>query len=513
VRRWWWLSLLGFFLLGSAWAAAQPANASYDEKDHVVRAYAVAGGHLLPHALTPNWRGWRTPAFQVPASLLPTNASIDCTWADDPPRIPTCQQWQSGHAPVLTPTGASRYSPVYYLPVGIPLHLWPSLTGIVLARMLSALMSALLLAGAVTAAARLRSRLLPLGVVLATTPLVMSLAGAVNPNGLEISAGILAFCALLALLRAPQGRLSERDVRRLLAMLAVAAALLLTLRQLGPLLLALAVAACALAARPGRVRDLLRRRDARWTLGGTVVGGLAYAVGWVAYSGLGDSVTGERVTHPLGLGEALGRILSVRAPVWAEQAVGQFGYGEVHLPVWARLAWLALVLALAVPALVLAGRRLRLATLGLALATFGLLIVMDLYFLPRLGWFSQGRYAMPAAVGVVLLPASGFRLAARVRGDLLRAGAAAVAAACALLQVYALALTMTRYQAGPGAGLDPLATAWRPLLGPVPPLASALVGLVALVVVVAGLAHPGRGDRPAPVPAARREPEASASTA
>ncbi len=58
--------------------------------------------------------------------------------------------------------------------------------------------------------------------------------------------------------------------------------------------------------------------------------------------------------------------------------------------------------ALVVPGLVLAARRARWVLPALALACLALLLVLEVHFLPRVGWFSHGRYAMPAAVGIVL---------------------------------------------------------------------------------------------------------------
>jgi len=40
--------------------------------------------------------------------------------------------------------------------------------------------------------------------------------------------------------------------------------------------------------------------------------------------------------------------------------------------------------------------RARLAVAGLAVGCLGLLVAMDLHFVDRYGWFSQGRYAMPS---------------------------------------------------------------------------------------------------------------------
>jgi hypothetical protein len=151
---------MAFFLVGTAWALALPANGSYDEKDHIVRAYAVATGQLTTTQTIVDRRTDLKPAFMVPAGLLPSNATVDCPWSPRPAKTPACQQWLTGTQKVLTPSGAARYSPVYYLPVGIPLALSPNLTGLLLARVLSALLSALLLACAVTAALRLGSRVL-----------------------------------------------------------------------------------------------------------------------------------------------------------------------------------------------------------------------------------------------------------------------------------------------------------------------------------------------------------------
>jgi hypothetical protein len=508
VRRWWWLSLTAFFLVGTAWALALPPNGSYDEKDHIVRAYAVATGHLTTDRTVIDRRTDLKPAFFVPAGLLPSNATIDCHWSPKPYKTPACQQWLTGNQKVLTPSGAARYSPVYYLPVGIPLALSPNLTGLLLARMLSALLCALLLACAVTAALRLGSRLLVLGVVLVATPLAMNLFGAINPNGLEIAAGVLVFCSLLALVRAPDDALDRRATRRLLALAALASLLLLTIRQIGPILLVLDVAACALLARPGRVREVLRRRDARLLLGGSWVLGFVFAVGWVVYSGLGDVTNNNRDALHLRLGDALARILferttsvsgsTPRLPFYAQQVIGTFDYGETHISRLVIAGWYLLAIALVVPCLALARRRYTLVLAGLGLASLGVLVLLDLYFLPKVGWFSQGRYAMPSLVGVVLGAAVLGRFEGWLTGrGLLRWYALAIAAVVGLGHIYALSRVMSRFQVGISAPLNPFAYTWRPPVGPVPPLLVMVVG-AALLVVLAVAARPAHAALDAP---------------
>ena len=49
VRKIGWLAFAGYFLLAAAWALALPPNGTYDERQHVVKAYAIWDGQLLPH--------------------------------------------------------------------------------------------------------------------------------------------------------------------------------------------------------------------------------------------------------------------------------------------------------------------------------------------------------------------------------------------------------------------------------------------------------------------------------
>jgi hypothetical protein len=504
VRRWWWLSLTAFFLMGAAWAVALPVNGSYDEKDHIARAYAVATGQLTPSHEAVNRRGDLDPAFLVPASLLPVQATVDCAWSPRPPRPASCQRWSAQRHAVPTPSGAARYSPVYYLPVGIPLALWPDLTGIVLGRLVSALLLALLLAGAMGAALRLGSRPLAAGIALTATPLTMSLGASINPNGLEMGAGILVFCALLALVRAPDGRLDDRAVRRLLALACVGSLLLLTLRELGPALLALNVGTCALLARRGRLGALRRRRDARWMLGTCWVAGAVFAAGWLLYSGLAAVAPNTRDALHLSPAGALGRIARQRLPFDLKQIVGEFDYGETHLSPYVVGAWYLLVAALVVPCLWYAGRRAAVTLAGLGALSFGLLAVLDLHFLPLVGWFSQGRYALPSLVGVVLgAAAAGTRPPVALPGGGVRTDRypAVLAAATAVLHMYALVRVMSRFQIGIAAPLDPFGGSWRAPLGPVPPLLAGLAGvsLLAAVVAFAGR-RAGAPDQPAHPP-------------
>ncbi len=498
VRPAFWLALVAYLLLGSAWAIGLPVNGSYDEKDHIVRAYAVATGQLTAAQSTVDRRGDRVPAFRAPASLLPTTATVDCTWSPRPPRTADCQRRSPRSDATLLPSGAARYSPVYYAAVGLPLAVRPDRTGVLAARLVSALLCALLLAAAVALALRVGARLLVLGVALAATPVTVNLAGAVNPNGVEICAGILTCCALLGLARTPA--LDPPTVRRLLAGAAVGSLLLLTVRQLGPVLLGMIVVACALAAGPGRLRELVGRSDVRWVLGGAWLAGTAAAAGWLFASRITEITGATRDARRLPLGDALGRILTDRLPFYLDQLVGLFGYGEVDTPRLARPLWYALVAAVAVAGAALGGRRVLAAQLWLLAGALVLLGGLDLWFLPRVGWFSQGRYALPALVGVVLIPAAALGGAA-AHASAQRWAVRVAGALVGLLHVDVLARVLTRYERGVAAPTGPFGGAWQPLPGVWPPLLAVAAGALLLAVLVWGAA-----TGPATAPAAGAVP-------
>ena len=475
MRRTFLVAFAAFFLMSAAWAVALPVNGTYDEKHHLVRAYAVADGQLFPAGRASDPTGFGVEGFVVPRSLLPDN--VDCTWYHAR-RPASCQVPVNDRAPTLVSSNVARYSPVYYLPTGLPLLVWPDRGGIVVARLVSALMSALLLAGAAVAVVRLGGRFMLAGLALVATPMAVNLAGSVNPNGLEISAGVALFAALLALLRAED--LDERATRRLLLLAGVATVALLTVRQLGPLLLAVDALACLLLALPGRVKALWRRRDARVILGVAGGAGLAFFGYWTVASAVADiSPAPERALH-LGTGELLRQVATVRVPFYLHQVVGQFGYGETTISPVAIWGWYALFAVLVVPALLAAGRRARLVMGGLALFCLALLVTLELYFAPLVGWTQHGRYAMPAAVGIVLIAG----LLAPAWLTRYRWLPLALAACAALFHGYALARVMTRYQVGISARMNPLHGSWLPPGGPVLPLALLAVGLALLVVLV-----------------------------
>ncbi|MEV4130795.1 DUF2142 domain-containing protein [Dactylosporangium sp. NPDC049742] len=453
MRRAFLIAFTGFFLLGAAWALALPSNGTYDEKQHLVRAWAVWTGQWLPHDRALDASGVETNAFTGPRSLLPSDA--DCTWIDKPLYRPaSCLTFTDDRATVLQPSAAARYSPIYYALVGLPLRISPTNAGLIWARLLSALLSALLLAVAFALAG---TALLRAAVVLAATPMLLNLAGALNPNGLEISAAVLLYVAVL---------------RKHWPAAGVAAALLLTTRDLGPFF-----AASVLAVSLFVTKTWVRSR-AFWL---PAAGGLAFAVFWTLVASRGNAVDPGRPIAATTSGAILRDIADNRAEFWIRQIVGQFGYGETTVSLGMIGLWYLLILAVVVPALWFGPGRLRIGIVAVALASAALLTALELYFAPKVGHFAHGRYVMPLAVGVILLAGSTDRYATWSPSRWLVPGIVAVTIP---LHLYALARVMTRFQHGINERLNPFGGTWQPPLGSVVPLLACLVGGALLAVIV-----------------------------
>jgi hypothetical protein len=457
VRRIFLLAFAGFLLLAGAWAGAMPVNGTYDESQHIVRAYAAVDGQWQPHG--PNRQSYR-----VPSTLLPENP--ECMRTDKDPQPASCLQKRHLTGDVDAETYVARYNPVYYLAVGLPLKVKPDLTGIVLSRLLSAVLNALLLAAAVWIAVRAGKRLLVAGIVLVATPMVVNLAGSVNPNGMEICAAVLLFTSLLC--REPH--------KASLVWAGVAAFAVITVRHIGPVLVVVDLVAVALFVGVSRSR-VVHRDVVRW-LGGGVLAGLVVFGAWVlsARSPVGE---GPGSGLDLGFGGIVRGLFQHRFEFYIKQIVGQFGYGETTISPLAILLWYALVAVVVLPALRYATWRARLVIVGLVVAGFGLLIALEFHFVPTAGWFSHGRYALPILVGAVIM--SALVLDDQTPRWLPRWLPTALVAATAPVHLYALVRTLSRYRVGIEASFSPFSGAWSPPVNAGLVLLAVLVGVGLLV--------------------------------
>ncbi|GAA0267571.1 DUF2142 domain-containing protein [Cryptosporangium japonicum] len=471
------VAVVSFFLMSAGWAAALPINGTYDESQHLVRAYGVVSGQVYaePTNAIRGGGAW----FDVPRSLLP--GDLDCTFKSADRPAASCQTpAPDDESTTRVGSAAGRYNPVYYAAVGLPLLISPDFAGIVGARLVSALGAALMLGAAVLIAFRRRRPLLLAGLIVVATPMAMNLNGAINPNGWEIAAGVLLWSTLLTLFRARPGELGERFTRWLVVLAGITGSLLLVLRALGPVFLVLIVAACLLLSRRGAVMALVRRHDVWWVLGTGAFVGL-YAIGWMLLSGLSDSegaIGNDAADLPWS--DALRQLSLTRMTFWVNQIVGQFGYGETTVPTWTIIAWYLLVAALVGPALAVVKRRHAFVLLGVLATSFLSLIALELFYLRNIGWSQHGRYIMPFGVGLVLAAVSLRRLDRALGTTGVARIVPGVAVVTGVLHVWTLLLVQSRFQFGQGRGLNPLRGSWTPPLGSFAPLLLEIAGVVLL---------------------------------
>jgi hypothetical protein len=270
-------------------------------------------------------------------------------------------------------------------------------------------------------------------------------------------------------------------VHRLVRRLGTALVVLTLCRGLGPAFAAAVVLVGGLTAGAARSRALLRRTDLRGWAAAVVVTTVASAA-WLAHIGR---------TFPLpdrpgsGWATALGWL-----PWYLRQSVGAFGTNDSAVSPAATVGWCVVVLGTAAvgATTLVRGRRPRTAALAGATLAGGLAlnVTAEGLSLPPIGFFWQGRYALPLLVGGVVLAtvttvgpdrgfpgrrrATGLGMAAATlllvvhvhafavvahhHGSPTGAGAWALGAAYTLA-IAALALTLVRHPAGAPAASPP----------------------------------------------------------
>jgi hypothetical protein len=470
-----------FFLLSASWVFASPYDGAPDEVRHLVRAAGVVEGQIFAKPATKPGLG-NIGAYQtVPKGLVqgdaPATSNGYCYhWA--PARSAACAPVPGGggKTPTTVITGAGRYNPVYYAAVGEPLVRWPNWTGILLARLVSAALCAAFLASAwLSCLEWRRSRLLIAGLLVAATPAFFELTGAVNPNSLEIAAGISLAAAAIPLLLDGDSPHARRWLRRA----ALAAIGIGQFRAIGPELIAGLMVVLLLPPSRAQVRQLWRRRSARWWSAG-VVASCALGELWTITSKVTDigNIAHGKYTIGLILRSELqptGRLLRV-----VEEMIDGFSYYDTKPPhlilvIWGAAIGLLLAAAFAWGTWV---ERWRLA--ALITGTLAIPVLFEVSNANTFGFSFQGRYILPLAVGVPMLAAfitgrSG-RLTTIWQARIIRA----MIVVLLPVQLLSLGYVMDRWQSGvgPGHSLNPLLGSWHPVTGSVLPLVLMTAGLI-----------------------------------
>jgi hypothetical protein len=473
-RKQWLVAFLGFFLVFGSWAFAAPFDGPADEVQHVIRAVGVVSGQIAPKpAVVIDGQG--NPGMgayqQVPGGLW-QHASC---WGFNPKASAACATPISGGPIESIPTSAGRYNPLYYAMVGLPLKLWPSWGGLVLARLISAALSAALLAFAFIMLVRWsRYGLMLAGLLAASTPMLSHLAGAVNPNGLEIASGIALFSAAIPLLLGPP----RGSIKPLIWLAGISGALLAMLRSLGPVWVVFALAALLLPQSRQTLARLWRvRLVRRWTAGVAVA--LVLSVGWIVVMKTGAIVA---PAHPKGYGLTTATMLYINywGTTYLDGMVGVAGWFDISMPSPVYWLYIGLVGSTVVFALVVSGWADRWRFFVLFVGGVVVPGVMQVAEANAVGFIIGGRYMLPLLVGMPLLAAFILErrlLTARHARTFIRLFCLGLLPAHLVLLVF----SMRRWQNGASlTGPNPFAGTWHPPTGSVAPVVLMLAGTVVL---------------------------------
>jgi hypothetical protein len=492
-------------VIGS-WALASPLFAYPDEAAHVIKAEAVVRGQLLGRDASTRRGRFVLPfrAVQVPGVL--SNAGVTQVCYSTNPRQPaSCAAPLRGPAHQVTlVTHVGAYPPLYYLVVGLPTLAAPGTTGIYLMRLLSGALSAAFLATAfVTSLTSRRPRPRVLAVFVVTTPLVLYLASAVNPSGLEITSAICLWASGLALTSG-----AREDRRLLIWQVGISSVVLVCMRGLSPLWLVLIALGILVVADRSTLRDLARRADVRWW--GLVIGVLlVLAAAWIIAA---DANRLAGYTYPSSASTGFLWSQAIGSTwMWLKGLVGTVGLLpsssiiDVHttVPAYTLTIWLVVLVGLIGLAWPAGSRRQRQVVVALITAYLVIPVVLTVAEDRSIGPVWQGRYILPLVAGVPLIAAS--MLADREshgRPWLDRAALVGVG----LLgsgEILMFLANLRRFMVGVGGPIDFLHGPWQP---PVPAVLLVVVAVAAELCLVAVLGAMTTGSNVATVSLDSRGP-------
>ncbi len=486
-RRTFWRSTAAcwvwVFAAFTVWSLATPLWSSPDAPAHDLMAYhAVRDLSIEPTDVYANG-GTSNAITYAPRGLVESAATVDCyRYLPTPASCMSPPTDDDTMVPYVNPAG--RNMPTYYLATGWPSLLVSAKYAVWAERLASSAIVALFIAIAFGAAmTRVRRSVAVTGVVMAVTPMTMYLGGAVNPNSLEIAAGLaLGACSVVFLQDGPDTWLGRTMFR--LAM--VAAAVMVSIRMLAPVwVLAWAVAFALLATRR-HWAHVFSPRGLAWVA--LPVAGAVFDVVWTLTTGITSYQAEPKYANGLWTNLQLSR-QQIEHNTLIQQ-IGNFGWLDTPMPDVTYLRVLVALVFLGLVAFLRLSRRQKLVVVFLFLAQYFLPVLMQAVQYNTNGLVWQGRYTLPLTVMVpmFLMLYAAPRLQARTHPALVSIVAWSFPiAVLVLLSVHwqGLVVQLRRNVSG-FDGPSALSGGWQPPL--VSPLTLIVVHSVLLLVVAAYVA-------------------------
>ncbi|MGO9558375.1 MAG: DUF2142 domain-containing protein [Acidimicrobiales bacterium] len=460
--------------IGLLWSIAAPLTTGPDEADQMIRAAAVVRGEWLGHPVRGHSKADRWVV--VPATYRNLGALSGCVW-NHPRTAADCPVLVDSSKLLSVGTYVGRYPPLYYLLVGGPTLLTQDTTSVYAMRWMSVLVDSLFLGLAAALAALFgEGTLVVLGLLVAMTPLVFTLASNVEPSGLEIACAICLWTCLALLALQPE----SQPPRALLNSAGFSAVVLTLSRTSSPeWVIGIVLLAIGVLLRATQIRALWAVRAVRrWSA--AVLAVAVLALGWIVGA---EAYLFVPEYHGLRPSAGESAILGAVATRFAAYLTNFAQHFTIHDGQDGRLVdvLVGLLLLLIVGAgLLLGTHRQRLLMAIVVVGTLLLPFVVTVLTWRQDGLIWQARYSMPFAVGLPIVAGTaigGPRLHAAIRRPWVSGVIVGAVVFSLLTQFTALYGALRRFVVGPHGQLDVFFLShpkWSPPL-PVPVIAVAEV--------------------------------------
>jgi hypothetical protein len=399
-RAQWLVTFALVAALTGLWSLATPLFGSADEPAHVVRAASVARGEITGRTPRPKVLVGQT-FVRLPAIYASASSHLEC-FAGKPKIDASCHKFTGSETKIGSIlTEAGHHPPAYYAVVGGVSRLSPTATiAVYLMRLTTAIITALFVTMAVSALRRMSvPRSVLVGLAVSLTPMVLAFGSVVTPSALEIAAGIATWaCGLVLVSEMRDGKEADRG---LVTQLGIAASALVLARQISMLWLALIGVILAALLGKEALRRLFRATTARvWAV--VVALCTSTQIAWIAFAHGLDLSVPPALKIELSTPEIVRETVS-RVPMFFVEMLGNLGWIDTRLPRLSYILLTAALTSLVLFAMATGTRRYVLAMLVAIVVTVVVPIVLESWQATDYGFYWQGRYTLPFAVGVPLL--------------------------------------------------------------------------------------------------------------
>ena len=396
LRRW-LLASLAFTSLIGVWSLSQPPYGGSDEMSHIIKAVATVRGQLLGGADPNGVAAIRT--FEVP-KVFSRNTKECFAYHGE---AAGCQRFDENDRRVVTAnSSAGRYPPLYYALVGLPSLFSYTSSAFYEMRLVSALLSGLLLGAGFALASLYGSRILRVGILVGVTPQIVYFASMVNPSGIEMTAAVAAWVSWLILVKE-----AKDPPPCAVVVAAVSTSVLALSRPVSVFWVVLLLSVVAVCSSPKAIRALLRWTSVKIAL---VLTAICSAIS-LLWAVIAKSYELVPATSPWKLpnGSSFGDYLTLNLHTflghrgYLAQSVGMFGWSWIPAPSISLVAWGGALALLVIPALVVGSPRQRAGIIVIVVASFLISLLLPVTQASHLGLVWHGRYILPFLVGLPLV--------------------------------------------------------------------------------------------------------------